>query len=130
MSPDTMPHLSAPVAMLRRRTTQLALGIIRACHRLPVTPECRIIAYQLIRSATSVAANYRAARRARSRREIIAKVGLVVEESDETLFWLELLVELRAGASRELESLAREANELTSIFVVTRHRARSGLRRH
>lgn len=125
-----MPHLSAPVAMLRRRTTQLALGIIRACHRLPVTPECRIIAYQLIRSATSVAANYRAARRARSRREIIAKVGLVVEESDETLFWLELLVELRAGASRELESLAREANELTSIFVVTRHRARSGLRRH
>jgi four helix bundle protein len=76
-----------------------------------------------------VAANYRAGRRARSRREFVSKIGLVVEESDETLFWLELLVELKAGPLPELEVLLREANELTSIFVVTRHSARLGLRR-
>ena len=116
--------------MLRRRTTELALGIIRACRQLPATQECRIIAHQVIRSGTSVAANYRAARRARSRREFVSKIGLVIEESDETLFWLELLVELRAGVLPELSSLVREADELTSIFVVTRHRARQGLKRH
>jgi len=120
--------MPSSVAMLRHRTTQLALGAIRICRQLPATQEFKIIGHQLIRSATSVAANYRSARRARSRREFVSKVGLVVEESDETLFWIELLIELKALALPELEALSREANELTSIFVVTRHRARLGLR--
>jgi len=79
---------------------------------------------QLIRSATSVAANYRAVRRARSHKEFIAKVGVVIEESDETLFWLEVAIELGAGPTGDFKALAKEADELTSIFVATRLNAR------
>ena len=77
---------------MKSRTKQLALVAIRFCRTLPQNPEARIISRQLLRSPTSVAANYRAVCRARSTADFTSKLGLVLEEPDETLFWLELLV--------------------------------------
>ena len=70
-----------------------------------------------MRAATSVGANYRAACRSRSKAEFVAKLGLVLEEADETVFWLELLVEARIVPAEKLQNLVAEANELTAIFV-------------
>ncbi|MEK9136525.1 MAG: four helix bundle protein [Bacteroidota bacterium] len=78
---------------LQRRTKKFALMIIELYRKLPRTAEARVIGDQFLRSGTSVASNYRAACRARSRAEFISKIGIVVEEADETVFWLELVVE-------------------------------------
>jgi four helix bundle protein len=104
---------------LKNRTKQLALAVIQLSRTLPQSPEARIIGRQLLRSATSVAANYRAVCRARSTADFISKLGLVLEETDETLFWLELLVD--AGITRRDQVLAAlgEANQLVSIFVAS-----------
>jgi four helix bundle protein len=72
---------------------------------------------QLLRSGTSIGANYRAAFRSRSRAEFISKVGIVLEEADETVYWLELLLEANIFPKSKIESLLTEANELTAIFV-------------
>ena len=72
---------------------------------------------QLLRSSTSIGANYRAACRARSRAEFVAKLGIVLEEADETIFWLELIQEIAIFPESQLRNLMREANELVSIFV-------------
>jgi four helix bundle protein len=77
----------------------------------------RTVAGQLLRAATSVAANYRAACRGRSRAEFIAKLGIVLEESDESLLWLELIVESDLLPRTRVERLLKEANELTAIFT-------------
>src|SRR5579872_6794705 len=106
-----------PICDLKARTKQFALAIIRLCRTLPRTDEARILGKQLLRSGTSVGANYRAACRARSKAEFIAKLGIVLEESDETVFWLELLLETGLLSHERLEPLVKEANELTSIFV-------------
>jgi four helix bundle protein len=87
---------------------------------MPSRTEAKVINDQLLRSATSVGANYRAVCRARSRREFIAKLGIVIEEADETLFWLELSSRLRLAEESELGKLANETEELLSIFVVSR----------
>ena len=78
---------------LRTRTKKFALRIIRLFQKLPRTPEAHILGKQLLRSGTSVGANYRAAGRARSGAEFSAKIGIVLEEADETVFWLECLIE-------------------------------------
>lgn len=78
---------------LKARTKKFAIGIIRLVRSLPNRPESWVVGKQLLRSGTAVAANYRAARRARSRAEFLAKLGIVVEEADDTVFWLELLLE-------------------------------------
>jgi four helix bundle protein len=104
---------------LKQRTKRLALNIIRLYRSLPGTDEARIVGRQLLRSGTSVGANYRAACRARSKAEFIAKLGIVLEESDETVFWLELLVEAGVGSREKVQSLVTEADELTSIFVTS-----------
>lgn len=78
---------------LKKRTKQFAVRIVRLYRALRKTEEGRIVGRQLLRSGTSIAANYRAVCRSRSRPEFIAKIGIVVEEADETVFWLELLVE-------------------------------------
>jgi four helix bundle protein len=101
-----------------------AMAIVRFCGVIRISAEGRHISGQLLRSGTSVAANYRASRRARSRREFVAKLGIVIEECDEALFWLELLNNLDLGERAAREQLMREANELTAIFIVTRLRAR------
>jgi four helix bundle protein len=102
---------------LRTRTKRFALGIIRLCRALPRSEEGRIISRQLLRAGTSVGANYRAACRARSKAEFVAKLGIVLEESDESVFWLELLTEAGIGNKPLVQEAMKEANELTSIFV-------------
>lgn len=104
---------------LKIRTKHFALRIIRLCRFLPRNHEARIIGNQVLRSGTSVGANYRAACRSRSRTEFIAKLGIVLEEADETIFWLELLVEGEIVPAQRLGNLLQEANELTSIFVAS-----------
>ena len=101
---------------LRRRTKQFAIGIVRLCRSLPTTAEARIIGNQLLRCGTSVGANYRAVCRARSRADFISKVGIVVEETDESVFWLELLAETGIVSPSHIKQLSAEANELLAIF--------------
>jgi len=81
---------------------------------------------QLLRCGTSVAANYRACCRARSRAEFAAKIGVVVEEADETGFWLEMLADTEVVRAARLKDLLRESNELTAIFAATRQSVRKG----
>jgi four helix bundle protein len=95
---------------------------------LPHGPVLRIV-NQLGDSATSCAANYRAACRSRSRAEFAAKIGLVLEETDESLFWLEIIDERSLGSNEERSKLIGEANELTAIFVASSITARQGLGR-
>ena len=104
---------------LKARTKDFALRILRLYRSLPRTDEARILGKQLLRSSTSIGANYRAACRGRSRAEFAAKLGIVLEEADETVFWLELLEEGNIFPKGKLSDLAREANELVSIFVVS-----------
>jgi four helix bundle protein len=92
--------------------------------KLPRGEEFRIIKGQLIRAATSTAANYRAAQRAKSKADFISKLGTTEEEADESLFWLECLAELATREHAELNNLLKEANELVSILVASRKRAR------
>ncbi len=110
---------------LKQRTKQFALRIIRLFRSLPKTEEARIMGRQVLRAGTSVAANYRAACRARSRVEFAAKIGVVVEEADETVFWLDLLVESGTVRPDRMGDILREANELLAIFAASQRTARS-----
>ena len=110
---------------LKERTKRFALDVIRFCRTLPNGDEFTVIKRQLMRSATSVAANYRAAQRAKSKPDFISKLGTVEEEADESLFWLEILGELLNSPSLELKRLRTEADELVAIFVSSRKTARS-----
>ena len=110
---------------LRARTKQFAIGIVKLFRVLPKTEEARVIGRQVLRSGTSVAANYRAACRARSKAEFIAKMGIVVEEADETIFWLELLVDAQVLRPEQLTNLIAEANELVAIFAASQRTAKS-----
>ena len=110
---------------LRARTKRFAVRIVKLCDALPNRPAGWIIAKQILRSGTSVAANYRAACRSRSKAEFIAKLCIVVEEADETLYWLELLSETGLVPASKLQNLMDEANQLTSIFVAARKTSRS-----
>lgn len=95
------------------------------CRGLPRTNEARLIRNQLLSSATSVGANYRAACRGRSRAEFIATIGIVLEEADESAFWFELLTDTGIGNPAALAPLLREANELSAIFVATLNTAKN-----
>jgi len=103
--------------LIKQRTKTFAIRVIRLVDSLPQTVSAQVIAKQIVRSSTAVAANYRASCRARSQAEFIAKLGIVEEEADESLFWLELLVESGIVKKEKLELLMAEANELTSIIV-------------
>jgi len=105
--------------MLKERTKRFALENIKLLRTLPRSDEARVIGRQLFRSSTSIAANYRAVCRARSKAEFIAKVGLVVEEADETVFWIELLRDGRIVSGRDLDALLSEAKELLAIFAAS-----------
>jgi four helix bundle protein len=108
---------------LRDRTFRFALDTIRFCRALPPTWDAQRIRAQLFDCGTSVAANYRAAGRARSDAEFIAKLGTVIEEADESEFWLDLLKEARIDESPEHRTLRKEAGELRAIFVAARQTA-------
>ena len=104
---------------LRARTKKFALRIIRLFRSLPRSPEAQILGKQLLRSGTSVGANYRAAGRSRSAAEFSARIGIVLEEADETVFWLECLIESAIIKRELLEELLIEANELVAIFAAS-----------
>ncbi|HEX8815767.1 MAG TPA: four helix bundle protein [Terriglobales bacterium] len=104
---------------LRSRTKTFALSTLCLCRDLPAKDEARTIGRQLLRSSTSVGANYRAACRARTKTEFIAKLGIVLEEADESAFWLELLSEGGIANSDNVKALLGEANQLISIFVTS-----------
>ena len=107
-----------------RRTKDFALRVIKLVNALPSTVAGRAIAGQLIRSGTSVAANYRAACRGRSKAEFIAKLGTVEEEADECAFWLEVIIEARLMKEELVSDLLREAGEITAIMVSSKITAR------
>lgn len=109
---------------LKDRTKRFAIRIVMMCRALPKTDEARIVGKQLLRSATSIAANYRSVCRARSRAEFIAKIGVVVEEADETVFWLELLGDTRIVQNTSSQQILREANELLAIFAASQRTAK------
>jgi four helix bundle protein len=112
---------------LKRRTKQFGLRIIRLYRALPRNGEAQVIGRQLLRSGTSVGANYRAVCRARSSAEFVSKLGVVVEEADESLYWLEMLLDSGTVAPNRLSALMKEADELISIFVAGRQTARQSL---
>ncbi len=102
--------------LLQNRTKTFAVRIIKAFARLPKDEAVRVIGRQFLRSGTSLAANYRAACRARSAADFISKISIVVEEADETLFWFELLVEAELADKNLVEPLMKECHELLKIF--------------
>ena len=102
---------------LRERTKNFAINIVRMYTALPKTAEAAVLGKQVLRSGTSIGANYREAYRSRSRVEFIAKVGDCLKELEETAYWLELLVESRIVDETRLADLRKECDELTAIFV-------------
>jgi len=102
---------------LKRRTKQFALRVIRLVESLPKGRTANVIGHQLLRSGTSVGANYRAACRAKSNADFISKMGIVEEEADESIYWMELLIESGILRIEKLESLMKEADELVAITV-------------
>ena len=115
--------VSKPEA-LRDRTKKFAMRVIRLFQHLPRSTEAQVLGKQLLRAATSAGANYRAAGRARSKAEFVAKIGIVVEEADETIFWLECLMESGIVKPDLLRDLLAEANELVAIFAASQRTAR------
>lgn len=104
---------------IKNRTKKFALRVIRLVKSLPNNTEGRAIGNQLIRSGTSVGANYRAACRARSKTEFIAKLGVVIEEADESAFWLEIIIEGKLLRKELVEPLLKEADEIIAIMVAS-----------
>ena len=108
---------------LLQRTKQFALRIFKLVGVLPQTIQGRAVAAQLIRSGTSVAANYRAACRARSKPEFIAKLGVVEEEADERAFWLELIIETGLLSAAKVTPLLTEAGEIVAMMASSKKTA-------
>jgi len=102
---------------LQARTRAFANRVIKLCEGLPPTPAADSIRRQLLDSSGSADSNYRAACRARTRKEFISKLGVVVEESDESLGWLQLLIDSSICTNEGIEELRDEANQLVAIFV-------------
>jgi four helix bundle protein len=109
---------------LKQRTQQFALRVIRLTEALPRSRAGDVIGRQLLRAATSVGANYRSACRGRSRADFVNKIGIVEEESDESLYWLELIVEAGLLSRDKVGALIKEADELTAIFTATSRTAK------
>jgi four helix bundle protein len=109
---------------LKVQTKAFALRVIKLVDAMPRSLAAQVIGKQLLRSATSVGANYRAACRAQSHAEFAAKLSIVVEEADETVYWLELLRE--SGLPERLAKILKEANELVAIAVTSRKTAKAG----
>ena len=106
-------------------TKQFAIRVVNVFRALPRAPDAQTLGKQRLRSGTSVAANYQAVCRARSKAEFIAKMGVVVEEADETVFWLELLMDTGVVKHERMTGLLAEANELLAIFSASLHTAKS-----
>ncbi len=107
---------------LKEKTRKFAVDIIAFCESLKTCKASSVITYQLVKSATSTGANYRAACRARSKSEFFSKICIVVEESDESEYWLEIIKEANLSTeAEELERLTQEINEITKIMAKAKH---------
>jgi four helix bundle protein len=115
-----------PPRDLRERTNAFAIDIVRLVQGLPRDRAADVIGRQLLRAGTSVAANYRSARRARSRKEFLAKLGIVEEEADESAFWLDLLTDAGLVTPARIGALRHEAGQLVAITVASIRTARGG----
>lgn len=111
---------------LKKRTKQFALEVIRFVRTLPDTDEARAIGRQLLRSGPGVASNYRSACRARSRAEFIARIGVALEESDESALWFEMLAESDISRTSDTFRLLKESDELSAIFAKSSITAKAG----
>ena len=107
------------IEKMKERTKQMALRVIRLYQNLPKTGEAQVIGKQVLRSATSVAANYRAVARNRSDADRISKLGIVVEEADETVFWLELLADVGIVSKSRLENLTDECTQILKMLATS-----------
>ncbi len=115
--------------LLLSRTRKFALAIIRTCEGLPKGKTAGVIGRQLIRCGTSVGANYRAACRGKSNRDFIAKMGIVEEEIDESIYWLDMLIETKLITKEKGNVAIKEAEEILSMVVASIKTARGGVRR-
>lgn len=113
---------------LKQRTKNYALRVIKVVEALPKTLTARTIGDQLLRAGTSVGANYRAASRAKSNADFISKMGTVEEEADESLYWMELLIESGLMSASKLSALMKEGDELVAIVVASINTARGKTR--
>ena len=104
---------------MKERTKKFSLRILKLSQALPITEEGRVIKRQIVRSGTSVGSNYRAVCRARSGAEFVSKLGIVIEESDETAFWLEVIIDSGMLKKELVLPLLNETNELVAIFVTS-----------
>jgi four helix bundle protein len=109
---------------MKQRTKLFALGIIQLVESLPKERTAEVLGRQLLRSGTSVGSNYRSACRAKSIADFISKMGIVEEEADESLYWMELLIEAGINVNLKMEALMKEAGELLSITVASIKTAR------
>src|SRR5688572_22221319 len=125
---ETLPQRT-PERDLKKRTKQFALRVIKLVESLPKTHAARIISDQLLKSSTSVPSNYRASCRARSNAEFRAKLGIVEEETDESVFWIEMLVEAGLVRLPRVRDLMDEGSQLTAIWVTSINTARGGKRK-
>jgi four helix bundle protein len=111
------------IEVFRKRTKKFVVDNILFFKNLPKTDEARIIGKQLLRSSSSVGANYRAACRARSQAEFFSKISIVVEETDETLFWMEVMIEASIVTDEKLKPLIQEAKEILAVVSKARKSA-------
>jgi four helix bundle protein len=114
---------------LKRRTKKFGLAVIKLVESLPPSQTAKVIGNQLLRSALSVGANYRSACRGRSKADFISKVGITIEEADESQYWLEMIVEAGIVPPDKLKSLMKEADELVAILTASIKTARANLNR-
>ena len=114
---------------LKARARQFAMDVIDLCLNLGTDDLARLVRPQLLRACTGLAANYRAAGRSRSRREFISKLGLVIEEADESELWLDVLETKKCGPQEAVSRLRREAHELRAIFAASRRTALERIRK-
>jgi four helix bundle protein len=121
--------MDVTIADLKQRAFDFAVATFHVCRPLMRTPEARLPVGQLVRSSASVAANYRSACRAKSKRDFIAKLGTVIEESDESSFWLEYLVATTLLSGSVLRRLQSESNQLVAIFTTSQKTARANYAR-
>jgi four helix bundle protein len=115
---------------LKKRTKSFAIRIVKLYRALPNTGEAKVIGNQFIRSGTAIAANYRASCRARSTAEFIAKIGVVVEEADETVFWLEMLVDCEIFSESKMKEMIQEGNELLAIFAASQSTSKKNSKKY
>jgi four helix bundle protein len=116
-------------AALKARSKRFAIAVIVLCRQFPRSLDALVVARPLIKSATSVAANYRAACRTRSPADFVSKISVVAEEADESEFWLELTLESGIVTDAKIRSLLKEVGELTAIFTASRDTAKRNLKR-